>query len=629
MAGAPIPDWSNPDDPYHLDKYQPSPYGGGYSSSSHTGGGSTEQLINGQWYYVSSRTGYKSPIPGVVVRPIGGVNYSGYINPDGTFHVLGQYTPGKAKGRGVNLGGLLTGGGNSGPTWYEQQQIALDKQRIAQAAKAQAFQEAQALEAKRLAESNAVEAANQAFRDAQLKSTYGTINGMAYAGAKGSPFAEKLPEPLLLKQYYADNKQTDPWTRGPQVGGYTGSGYMNAEQPGIFNITDANMQIPKTGPGSIIQVPPDPNITPKTAAGAAAVPSAARGGTVGTPDRPQIVTSPNGYSVIAQRDAGPVVKTPYDYSVSGKQIPGYAAGGQIPGTTGQPQLIMAHGGEHIIPAPGTPMPALLGSPGGAPFSNPTDPNDPMSQGEGAPIASQDDSGSDDPNSGGDIQAFIMNLIQAAQALVTNPGFAKLGIPMGPPSGDSTGSAPIPGMAMGGVVPSYAAGGVVTDRGGANQSAPGTPGDRDVNQSPAVTPDDRGAANQSSNDALFMPQGPNAYGQTTGDDMVHSPTYNDILPGQGVLNHMPYSPVLTGLSGYGATMTRNGTPVVMSNWQRSHLMPSSVSGPGGYEDYAMQVAGWNPTDLQALGNRASDFGSQGLVAPRNYAPFVVNPAPSGG
>lgn len=583
-----------------------------YADAAHQGGGSTTQYINGQWYNVSNRTGYKTAIQGVTVQPINGANY--YVSPDGT--VLGLYTPGKTPVTSYPLGG-----GGGGPTWYEQQQVTLDKQRIADAEAAQKFQEAQALEAKKIAESNAVESANQAFRDAQLKSTYGTINGMAYASPKGSPFVQQLPEPLLLKESYADNKQVDPWSMPAQTGGYTGQGFMNAQQPGLANQGDPNMQVPLTGPGSAIPLPqpiPSPILPHGGWSGAidprgapAPAPSMARGGRVPVFQSPQANDS---YS-----DAG---------------IPGYAPGGQIPGTTGQPQLIMAHGGEQITPAPGTPLPTLLGSPGGAPFSNPTDPNDPNNP---------------SPQGGGSINDAINNLISAAQALVTHPGFKGAPIPIpGQDEQDSSasGQPPVPGMAAGGMVngyprfpvvspnsnagegddtsiPGYAAGGKVPyyyddGRSGASQS------------NPVGSVGGRGGANQLP-PPFYTPQ-TNAYGQTgqaTASNVIHAPTYNDISAGPGVLNHMPYSPVLTGLSGYGATMTRDGTPVVMSNWQRNNLMPSSISGPGGYDDYAMQVAGWNPADLAALGKSVTGNFGVDLSAPKNYSAIPIAPAPGGG
>lgn len=121
---------------------------------------------------------------------------------------------------------------------------------------------------------------------------------------------------------------------------------------------------------------------------------------------------------------------------------------------------------------------------------------------------------------------------------------------------------------------------------------------------------------------------NPWGQWSGPTNVHG-LGQDVVAGPGVLNHVPYSPALTGLSQYGGLMTPNGTPVTMSNWQRANLNPSSISGPGGYEDYAMQVAGWNPTDLANQGrNMTGSFGTD-LSAPKNYAPIAINPAPAGG
>lgn len=479
-------------------------------------------------------------------------------------------------------------GGTGGPTWYEKQQIALDKQRLADAEAAQAAQLAYQAEQQKIAQSNAVESANQAFRDAQLKSTYGTINGMAYGSPKGSPFVEQLPEPMLLKEAYAASGQTDPWSQQAHFGGYTGSAYMNAQQAGLADQGDPNAQVPTNGTGSPIPIAPT-------------APSA------------------NPWPMVGPPRTGPTPSGPVSM----------AQGGQVPGSLGQPQLVMAHGGEEIKPAPGTPLPTLLGSPGGAPFSNPLDPSDPNNP---------------SPQGGESINDALQHLIQAAQELVMHPGFKA---PIAPPEPST------PGMASGGVVPSYARGGVVSYSNAAFPSSlPSTalpldnytpvgqgrtdsyrPVGPPVSQSPVppiTSPVWGGTASvPPAWGGPVAPPSQNAYGQSINPNMVHQPTYNDVNAGPGVLNHMPYSPVLTGLSGYGATMTPDGTPVVMSNWQRSHLMPSSISGPGGYSDYAMQVAGWNPADLQALGTSVTgNFGTD-LSAPKNYAPIAINPAPSGG
>lgn len=493
------------------------------------------------------------------------------------------------------------GGAGGGPTWYERQQVALDKIRIRDAQRAQAAQLAYQAEQQKIARDQAIIGANSDFRNLQLKSYGATANGMAYASAKGSPFAEQLPEAQLLKEGYAANHQVDPWSKGPVYGGYGGDSYVNASQPGLSNQGDPNMQVPTKGAGSLIPVPPQ---------AAAPVPSMAGGGMI-----PYSASGPSIYDIPPHTS-----------------IPGYAAGtGEVPGTLGQPQLIMAHGGEEITPAPGTPMPALLGSPGGAPFSNPTDPNDPMSQG-------------DQPDeSGGDIQTFIMNLIQAAQALVTNPGFAKLGLPMGPPADDAGASPagpPIPGMAGGGVVPSYAAGGTIPSLAlqawrraqGYSASAIMAPVGGRVAPTVAPPPLPLGATPAKPPPMSGPPvQLGVGSGVGTPPPMSTAPPPINIGDSPATLNPIPerFDPVMTGMSGFGATMTRNGTPVVMSNWQRSHLDPSVVTGPRGYEDYAMQVAGRNPEDLKALGNSMTgNFGTD-LSAPKNYAPISINPAPAGG
>lgn len=495
--------------------------------------------------------------------PAGGFTGAGYPMtpiPDQSTQPAAPQTQAPIPVKGMAAGGTVT-------TWYEQQQIALDKKRLADARAAQAWQEAQALQQKRAMEGQAIDTANQTYRDDKLKSYYGTVNGMAYGAPKGARVVQKLPEPMLLAQGYKDLKQTNPWTAPITYGGYTGSTYMNSQQPGLYSLTDPSMAIPTSGPGSSIPTPAPKTLDP--------------------------------YSVVSHAGGGDVPMSP-----------GGDPGGQVPGGPGQPQLIMAHGGEHITPAPGTPLPTLLGSPGGKPFSNPLDPSDPNNPSD---------------SSGTSINDLVSNLISAAQALVTNPGFAKLGIPIAPMSQPTDGASPDGG---GGPPPGMAMGGTVGSRDSANQSPFALTSLRDsAQQSLAPSPFNisgpRGIPD-------YMPTSTNAYGQTVSANTAHAPGYNDIIAGKGVLNHMPYSPVLTGLSGYGATMTADGTPVVMSNWQRSHLMPNSISGPGGYDDYAMQVAGWNPADLQALGNNMTgDFGTTGLSAPKNYSPISINPAPSGG
>lgn len=559
--------------------------GGGsadYSSSSHSRGGFYQQDSKGNWYYVNGAGKPNTAITDVSVQKGVDGNYYYVSKSAGP---LGVAPTPKATKTPINFGSLSS---SSGPTWYEKQQIALDKQRIKDAEAAQAAQLAYQHQQQLIAQSNAVEAANQSFRDAQLKSTYGTINGMAYGSPKGAPVSQLLPEPLLLKQAYAAGKQPDPWNQAAPYGGYTGSQYMNAQQPGLSAQGDPNQAVPKTGPGSPIPLPTDTSTA----------------------------------------------------------VPGMAGGGSVPGSIGQPQLIVAHGGEEITPAPGTPMPTLLGSPGGKPFSNPLDPSDPNNP---SPT-----NGPDGPSDGSSINDAISNLIAAAQALVTHPGFKGVApIPGTPPiSGSDSSQPPIPGMAAGGMVgypvmhsnmnagegdetsiPGYASGGRIPyanasySRSAALQSTPVTTSSRwPVHQSTLpLTTGSRGP----SGIPLWMPMGQNAYGQASGNNVVHSPFANDINAGPGVLNHMPYSPVLTGLSGYGATMTPDGTPVIMSNWQRSHLMDSSISGPGGYDDYAMQVAGWSPTDLKGLGNSVTGNFATDLTAPKNYTPISVNPAPAGG
>jgi hypothetical protein len=456
------------------------------------------------------------------------------VGPDGrTYEVdangnLVGYTPRAGNGLGLP--------GGTGPTWYEQQQIALDQQRLADARAAQVAQEKYQAEQAAIARSNLIEGANKDYRSAQLQSTYGTINGMSFGGPKGAPIAQRLPESEVMKDAYAKNNQIDPWSQPALYGGYTGSSYMNSQQPGL---QDAMTQVkaPITGTGAPISM---------------------------------------------------------------------AGGGNVPGTTGQPQLIVAHGGENITPAPGTPMPTLLGSPGGAPFSNPLDPNDPQS-GEGP----------EEADSQGDIKSLIANLIKSVQAVLATPEFASLQAPI-PGSPDiSSGGAP-PSMARGGMVPSLA---LPSTFQSAMPTQPSIPGYAEGGVVPVLKDNQKPS-----------PMVPNYYGQSVPGNIVHAPSYNDVIAGPGTLNPIMGAPgtnqgVLRGLSGFGATVTPNGTPVTMSAYQRQNLMPSSISGPGGYNDYVKQVANWDPADLVNQTNKMMDSGN--LTAAKHYAPINIQPAPAGG
>jgi len=61
-----------------------------------------------------------------------------------------------------------------------------------------------------------------------------------------------------------------------------------------------------------------------------------------------------------------------------------------------------------------------------------------------------------------------------------------------------------------------------------------------------------------------------------------------------LGHVPYGPELTGASGLGSSITANGTPVVLSAWQRSNFDPTSLAH---YNSYLSDIAGANPADFK--------------------------------
>lgn len=584
--------------------------GSNYDTAAHAGGGYS--FINGRWYN-TTRTGTRTAVATQVVQIPGpdGSTKPYYVAQDGSGTILGPYVA--ATGHGTQY---PPPGGGGGPTWYEQQQIALDKIRIADAQKAQAFAQAQALEQQKIAQSNAVEAANQSFRDAQLKSTYGTLNGMAWASPKGMPNSEQLPEPLLLKEAYAAGHQVDPWSKPAMYGGYTGGSFMNAQQPGLANTTDPGIQPPATGPGSFIP-PPGPISTPGSVNGGG-MGYGGGGGWTAPPGTPPShggpIQTPNMEQMQQWHDIAHSLPAPTG-------IPSMATGGTVPGYSGQPQLIMAHGGETIIPADGRPAPIAMGA---------TSASTPVpGYAMGGVVPDQTDP-----------QALFNTWHDAIHQTDPSRGMGPTGIASGYPSGGGT-PHPYPGGGSGwnpGNGTAYPGGGWGTGSGSVANPAPsgwgigsGVPAGP-IGSMPGYGGNPwRGGGLPAGFNPTMQRSAPitNAYGQSAPAQTTHAPTYNDTLAGPGMLNHLPYSPVLTGLSGYGATMTPNGTPVVMSNWQRSHLMPSSVSGPGGYDDYAMQVAGWNPADLQALGTSITgNFGTD-LAAPKNYAPISVNPSPSGG
>ena len=122
------------------------------------------------------------------------------------------------------------GSGGGGMTAYEQAQVALDKQKLADA-------EAQQKADQAYREAQAVDAFNKNWQDYQVKNYYGSFYGPAAAAPAGSPWAYRLPEPSYIQDYYKNNPQAgpDPFSQPIQFSGYSGSGYLNPQQPGIQN----------------------------------------------------------------------------------------------------------------------------------------------------------------------------------------------------------------------------------------------------------------------------------------------------------------------------------------------------------------------------------------------------------
>ena len=183
----------------------------------------------------------------------------------------------------VNLGG--GGSGSGAMTAYESAQVALDKQRLADA-------EAQRQADEQYRQSQALETANKDFQDYQTKHPYGSVNGMAYAPPAGAATFYKLQEPPDVQAALANKSinttgQVDPWSQGPTYSGFSGTNFSNPQQPGNVQ----NQAIPQGATPT-----PAPGQTPPT----------------------------------------PIPKS-------------MAAGGKVPGPPGQPQLELLHGGEQVVP----------------------------------------------------------------------------------------------------------------------------------------------------------------------------------------------------------------------------------------------------------------------------------------
>jgi hypothetical protein len=427
-----------------------------------------------------------------------------YVDPLGTPHGLvpGQTARSSSTSTRPNV---PTSYGPAGPSWYEQQKIALDKraQDLAEAqhASANALAQKQHEAQQRASEAQAIEKFNSDYRTYQEKSPYGAQYGPTYFSPAGSVFAQRAPESSVLKDAFKNSGLEDPWaSTGAVPAGYTGVSYMNPQHPGYVD----------WGHPTVQQAQPQQ----PAQAGSAPEPNAAM------PNIDQIQQ----WHDIAHQLPQPQQTQPVQLGPTGPatQLPSFKDGGTVPGATGAPQLVVAHGGEEVIP-----------------------------------------NQSPDGMGGGDWQSMFNTWHDAIhQSPGTPQPFAS-----GSQAGTGTGNIQ------------------------------------------------------------------NAYGQSVNSQTIHG-SGEDVLNGgmgfnpdtqQYLNNHVQYGPELTGLSGYGGLITPNGTPVVMSEWQRKQFDPTSIAN---YGDYAHTIAGWNANDLAFQSDKIT--GNVGdATLPKNWAPIGIQPSPSGG
>lgn len=409
------------------------------------------------------------------------------------------YNAAHPSGGGTSGGGGYTSatGGGTAMTAYEAAQVALDKQRIADA-------EAQRLADEQYRQSQALETSNKDFQDYQSKHYYGSLNGPAYAPPAGAASFYQLPEPTDLKAAYANSAvnttgQVDPWAqKTPAFSGYSGTNFNNPQQPGV----DANSTaIPQ---GAVPAPIPQP-----TTATPVPLPKGMAGGGMGT-KTPQLAVLHGGEDV-------------QDPSMDSK----------VPGPPGQPQLGVLNKGDQVQPG------------GNFDLNNPTNPP--------SPVANQ---GPEKMN------PLIQALLSAVNGIITSPDFRSAVYSQGQPGGSGL----PPGMATGGTVD--------------QQTTSPNPW-----------------------------KGSNVLNQST----------SDIVSGPTAINHIPYGPELTGASGFGGLISANGTPVPMSQWQRTQLDPTSIAR---YNDYASSIAGVDPQDLQQIGTLETGNKMADLVAPKKFQTAAI-------
>jgi hypothetical protein len=275
----------------------------------------------------------------------------------------------------------------------------------------------------------------------------------------------------------------------------------------------------------------------------------------------------------------------------------------------QSQMITAHGGEEIIPAQGKPDPTVVGPTGGPPNSSPPGMPGFATGGVVNPQSLTTDPTSAIPSDSPEAVYGQLNGQvwydpwnsgpQGYGTVATMPvGGWNPNVPVAPPAARGWGAAGNPGNN-----PTSAAG---------YQANP-------YSYSGAPTP--HPATGYSPGGGTPVWQNPNApIGQAQATQM------SGVAPGPLAMNHVPYGPELTGLSGFGGLITPNGTPVPMSQWQQTNLDPTSI---GRYNSYVSDVAGMNPADLKQVGTSQTATQMPSLTPPTKFTPINPIPAASGG
>src|SRR5258706_5636716 len=169
----------------------------------------------------SSGGSQAKPAGATHVQSINGYDYV----VDSTGNIVSVVGPTQGGTGAVNPYSSIGGGG--GITAYEQAQVALEKQKLADA-------EAQQKADQEYRQAQALDTFNKNEQEFQTKHFYGSIAGPSYAAPAGAPNWWKLPEPGYVADYYKNNPSAgpDPWNQPNPYSGYTGSGFSNPQQPG-------------------------------------------------------------------------------------------------------------------------------------------------------------------------------------------------------------------------------------------------------------------------------------------------------------------------------------------------------------------------------------------------------------